>query len=404
MGRQALLSVVSAALSMHDPSVAKGVIFAPERASKDINFGQYVRIEESLNSKYLHDIALIRGVNNEKINKSKFSFSYQPHEEPKLIILRKEYKLDEVAASAKTEFEAMILLRNWTRSQFRRGDYQPFMRYFDALQVLRNNFRNRNNEPHKFGLEFRPCHFFPLFYAQVLLSMGYQPRLVRISPLEDKGYDGHGMTEVWSNQFRKWIAMDPDLNIHYEKGGVPLNLLEVHNERYVTRPSTIRIIQGIHTAGDFDPSKQVDIRDMIQLHGYIQILDMRNDWLTNHYFRGHPARSDRATLFWRDERQPAVFHFKPETNRIEDFYWTLNQTEIWVRDEKGTDGKIHLNFNTFTPNFRNFEILINRAKKIETPDPHFEWQLQPGLNRLEVRSVNQYGVPGIESWIEIEKR
>ena len=131
---------------------------------------------------------------------------------------------------------------------------------------------------------------------------------------------------------------------------------------------------------------------------------MRNDWMTNHYFRGHPARSDRATIFWRDERQPSVFHFKPETNRIEDFYWTLNQTEIWVDSENEADGKIPLTFNTFTPNFRNFEILINGAKKIETAEPHFEWQPQPGLNSLKVRSVNQYGVPGIESWIEIEKR
>ena len=131
---------------------------------------------------------------------------------------------------------------------------------------------------------------------------------------------------------------------------------------------------------------------------------MRNDWMTNHYFRGHPMRSDQATLFWKVEYQPPVFHFKQETNQIADFYWTLNQTEIWAKNEKRTDGKIALAFNTFTPNFRNFEILINGFKKIKSTDPFFEWKIQPGVNRLQVRSVNQYGMPGIESWVEVKKQ
>jgi len=38
--------------------------------------------------------------------------------------------------------------------------------------------------------------------------------------------------------------MDTDLNLYYEKDGIPLNILEVHNERYENKPTRIKIITG----------------------------------------------------------------------------------------------------------------------------------------------------------------
>lgn len=402
MGRHVMLSAVSTAVSVYDPSIKKEVVFGPPARGRDSDPALYVRFENPSTEAAPGLNIQIKAIENGRVRKNKFDFGYQTYDEPGLAALRKEYKLDQVVAPAKTEFEAMVLLRNWTRSQFRRFDYQPSMRNFDAFQILRNNVRNPNKRPHRFGLEFRPCHFFPLFYSQVLLSMGYQPRLVRISPAEDKGYNGHGMTEVWSNQFEKWIAMDPDLNIYYEKDGVPLNLLEIHNERYASGPSAMRVVQGVHTAGDFDPSKRVDVAYMIQYASYIQIVDMRNDWLTNHYFRGHPRRSDMASLIWVDERMPPVFTFKPKTHNADDFYWTLDQTEILIR--KGADKKeaLPLALKTYTPNFKCFEIQIDDAKTITSTEPVFTWELHPGSNKFSVRSVNQFGVPGVPSRVELE--
>jgi len=403
IGREALLSMVRISTVIYDPATTRKAAISPKSGNPAFGEG-YVRIEDLLNTPTgIQSIQLV-GLSNEKIIQSGHGFSYQPYDEKRLAALRKEYKLDEVVASARDEFEAMVLLRNWTRSQFRRVDYQFLMRNFDVLQILKGNIRNTAGAPHNPATQFRPCHFFPLFYSQVLLSMGYQPRLVRISHAEERGYNGHGMTEVWSNQFRKWITMDPDLNIYYEKDGIPLNLVEVHNERYSKEPLAVKIVPGVHTSADFDLSKIPDIKEMIRYHSYVQIVDMRNDWMTNHYFRGHPKRSDRASLFWVDDKMPPVFNFSTKTSNVNDFYWTLNQTEIWVRKEGNMGSQASLAFKTFTPNFKHFEIIIDDAKKVISTEPLYVWDLNPGRNTLSVRSVNQSGVPGIQSWVVFEVR
>jgi len=398
--RQGLLTIIDVATQIYDPISIKSPSNGPVNGKQGVTLKDYIRIEGFFGKNKLQGRFHVKALKNEKIKRSIFHFGYQHYKEPKLHTLRNEYNLDSVIEAAKNEFEAMILLRNWTRSQFRRNDYQPFMEDFNALEILRKNIRNKNNDPYMPN-QYNPCYFFPLFYSQILLSMGYQARLVRISHLSDRGYDGHGMTEVWSNQFRKWITMDADLNLHYEKDGIPLNLLEVHNERYKKGLSNVKIIRGIQTSGDFQYEKEINVEDMIEYHSYIQILDMRNNWMTNHYFRGHPKRSDKATLFWVDKNLPPVFNFKQKTNNKDDFYWTLNQTEIWANKQVGSWKEMTLLFETFTPNFDYFEIWVDDFKKCTTRDSFYLWKLHSGENKLIVRSFNKFGVLGIPSSVEI---
>src|SRR5207253_2059224 len=152
----------------------------------------------------------LQQAHNEHIIYSSYPFRYQPADEPRLQQLRTQYHLDDVVAGAADEFEALVRLRNWTRSQFRRCDYQPWTKNFDALEVLNRNLRNPTQQPYVREKHLDPCQFFPLLYCQVLLSMGYQSRLVSI---------GHGMVEVWSNQYQKWVTMDAELNFHYVRHG-----------------------------------------------------------------------------------------------------------------------------------------------------------------------------------------
>ena len=394
--RQAFLSVVDASTFIYDPSSTQKALLGPDTGKQQ----GYLPVEEFPRKADLGEHIRVKEISNEKIKRSRFDFSYQTYEEPKLAELRKEYKLDDVVAPGRDEFEAMVLLRNWARSQFRRDDYQPLMKNFNALEVLRKNVRNVRNEPHKIT-QYRPCIFFPLFYLQILLSMGYQARLICISHLEDQGYNGHGITEVWSNQFRKWVTMDADLNLHYERDGIPLNALEVHNERYRVNPSNIKIIRTVQNSGDNEHLKEIKLGEMIDYHSYIQIVDMRNDLLTNHYFRGHPKRSEGSRLSWVDEKLPKVFDLKPKTSNPDDFYWTLNQTEIWTKKEMGGEKAVPLVFKTFTPNYSHFEIWLDDSKKISSEDPIFIWELHSGRNKLLVQSVNKFGIHGIPSFVEI---
>ncbi len=402
--KEGILSGITGLVALYDPSVTKHAALAPAGIAS-FDFANYDRIEQLFQAS--RSVRMPRGqtlhvahIHNEHIVESAYPFSYQPFDEPRLHALRMQYALDQITQATASEFGGMVRLREWTRSQFRRSDYQPVMANFDALAVLeRHRWQTTGTQrPQHF---YDPCHFFPLLYAQVLLSVGHQARLVSI---------GHGMTEVWSNQYRKWVLMDAELNLHYEKHGIPLNMLELLEENYTERPSHVRIQRGHQTS---DPNttlvhlgvEQLSAESMIQAHRtHLALVDLRNDWMTNHYFAGHPARSEFNSLVYADPRlhKPVAFaqRLRPITHRKADVYWTLNQTEILAHKESTAD-TIPLAFRTVTPNFDYFEITLDTQYKVHSLLPVYTWQLHEGENVFAIRAVNKFGVKGIASFVHV---
>jgi hypothetical protein len=131
---------------------------------------------------------------------------------------------------------------------------------------------------------------------------------------------------------------------------------------------------------------------------------MRNDWMTNHYFRGHPARSGSNGLVYSDPRltAPIRFHQRlmPQISSKQDFCWTLNQTEIFGKD-LDEQGKLTLVLRTVTPNFDHFEVRVDQDKPRPTTTDRFDWRLHPGENRLAVVTVNRFGVTGVPSTVTV---
>ncbi|MCP4117298.1 MAG: hypothetical protein GY737_18270 [Desulfobacteraceae bacterium] len=394
--KRVVLEAIELCVHIYDPSEPKVAVSKPflSNSDKDI-IRDFVKIEKTVNS--INGLMLVKH-GNKDIETSDFSFSYQPFEEPELQMLREKYHLDDVVSIAKDEFEKMVLLRQWCRSQFERDDYQSFMNNFSALKILQ-----RKVKKNKVASAYRPCHLFPLLYAQVLASMGYTARLVTISFHPD--YEGHGNVEVWSNQYDKWIAMDADLNLHYKRKNVPLNFLELHNIRYES-PDELKIIYGSHGSDGLTTVEQVieeeklDPENMVNYCSYFSVRDMRNDWATNHYFKGHPVRS--SVLLWVDEKMYREFMPFDKTSFKKDFYWSLNRTEINLRPDDGSD-ELELYFDTFTPGFDHFEIDCDGKGKIISKQPFYKWKLHVGKNSLSVVSVNKFGVRGVISYVEIER-
>jgi hypothetical protein len=402
--KQGCLTAASGLIRIYDPSVVRLARLGPDPAALP-DRADYARVEQVLapgqrvTTPSGRRIA-VEEVHNERIIRSPFEFHYQTYDEPRLHELRRKYHLDEVVAPAASEFQAMLLLRNWTRSRFRREDYQPSMADFDGLAVLDRN-RHDPRESYPPGQSADPCKFFPYLYIQVLLSMGYQARLVSID---------HGMVEVWSDQFRKWVAMDAELNHHFEKDGIPLNMVELLEENYAAKPTRVRIVRGQQSWGDENTTmvhlklKELDPQDTIRwFDRHLDVAEMRNDWMTNHYFRGHPARSEANSLIYVNPHleRPIAFEkrLRPRTRRVDEFYWTLNQAEILAR--RRIDEVLDLAFDTVTPNFECFEILVDGRVRSRTGAPTFRWRLHEGENTLAVRTVNRFGVPGIESSLKL---
>jgi hypothetical protein len=91
---------------------------------------------------------------------------------------------------------------------------------------------------------------------------------------------------------------------------------------------------------------------------------------------------------------------RPLTTRESDFNWTLNETEIWARPPSSNHA-LALGFRTVTPNFDHFEIVQDDRRTV-TKSAMFMWQLHDGVNKLQVRSVNAFGVGGIPSTIRVD--
>ena len=98
---------------------------------------------------------------NPEIIESKYSFSYESYDEPKLVELRRRYKLDEVVRDAKSEFEKFVLLRDWVKSRWAHGwDESKATDTLDGLALLKDAER---------GLEFC-CGSYVLLFVQCVCS------------------------------------------------------------------------------------------------------------------------------------------------------------------------------------------------------------------------------------------
>ncbi len=164
-------------------------------------------------------------------------FKFDSFDNPKLKKLRERYYLDEVIASGQDEFERQVLLMDWTHRQFKKFG-RPSTNCHGALQIL-----NAIDEGHT---------FFCAHYANVLVSaaasLGWvdRPLALRRHQGANKvgGSTEHSVTEIWSNQHRKWVMLDPTSNMYLEKDGVPLNAFELRQEWFYRGGTNLVFVVG----------------------------------------------------------------------------------------------------------------------------------------------------------------
>ncbi len=154
--------------------------------------------------------------------------------------LREEYRLDELVAGYATEFEAQCALKRWVRSRWNHGWSLSFNTVRDALDILHEADR---------GEHFN-CGFYSRVFIECARSLGWVARPLGLGVEEiafprghNVGNVGHSVPEIWSNEYRKWIILDPDLNVHYERYGVPLSALEIQDAWLSREEDTVAMVQ-----------------------------------------------------------------------------------------------------------------------------------------------------------------
>jgi hypothetical protein len=316
---------------------------------------------------------------------------------PRFRQLRDRYELDKVVEGETNEFQRILLLRHWIKKNIRIENDHPTETRGDAFGILDAALQ---------GGGFHCGHFMVVQNA-VLNAFGYVTRCLGVGPggTPDSPGGHHGVNEVWSNDFCKWVLIDAKYDTHFEKDGIPLSALEVRDELLRPRPegplrgraADLACVKGperARVAGPEEPEGgPVTYRWLTwEIQG-----DRHSNWPHFHssalvtwddeYSRSHTWwRRGRTNKHWAYEAE----YFVPTRHRawIE---WTPNVLDVTVSVERDQlRGKI----TSCTPNLREYQVRVEPGGDWRPIDPDFTLPLSGPRHEWRLRAVNLAGVAG----------
>lgn len=351
----------------------------------------------------------LRGELNGLINPRSWRFRAQSHTHPGLDELREREGLLAVVASGSDEFEKMLLLCDWVNNQWESKDptiYPPW----DANQILSMIRSGKTN-----GC----CPQYAVLFVQSCLALGWQARYIDLCPRGKKPGSGHFSVEVWSNQHNRWIVLDPFFDCRFEREGMPVSALEIHEALVRGVPESVKVIRG---QGKHGRTNSTASDKRIVEYFYHLAVDMRNDHLQNpfHFW-------DRRDTYvsWKDQftdGMPEIFrHFSSDPL---DFNFPFNQVMVKLKSGHAHNSLTCL-IRTNMPGAETLEIRHGEGPWVRPPSPYnlsegrtsilgtalsqphgsvitYQWKLEPGSNKIFVRALNRLGVTGPSTFLWVD--
>ena len=252
-----------------------------------------------------------------------YTFTHQDPAEPKLSILRRQERLDEIVAGAETQWEQMLALRAWVAVQWVHRAPHEYRRCcpWDALTILAWMRADRGHgqpQPDAY------CTHYAVVLAQCALALGWQARLWVMSAEPTLHTNGHFVAEIWSAAHGKWVMHDADTDSHIERAGVPLSVLEIHDAWREGALDELHVIAGSNA--DKVKIGPDWIEEMLPLGLYRFCgLVLRNNHLSTlipgPVEHGWTTYKWDGFLWWRDGNAPELPFFTLSSNRRADFDW-----------------------------------------------------------------------------------
>lgn len=318
---------------------------------------------------------------------------YERSATPRLAELRAREALDAVIAGAPTEFEAILRLRDWVAAQFPHTLPEPYP-LWDAMVVLDEIRAGRTG-----GF----CAQFSQVLLQSLAAFGVPARYVEIGTRDNP--INHFPIEVWSNDFDKWVLIDADFILHYERNGVPLSAAEVHDAYVSGQTATVTIVEGTRAPGHPAPTDMPE--RTFELYYYL-----RYALKADHVFAPYEAAFDRLNdaIEFTDARTVPWEH-SPYTspyvaNEVLALQSTSSQTmvdapinQLWMSPRVSDAGEVTVDLATNMPNIAYAQYRLVDAQGVAGPwqrhaSPTFVWRVRSGDRGLEMRAVNDRDVAG----------
>lgn len=309
---------------------------------------------------------------------------------PRLKLLRQREKLDDVIAPGKTEFEKIVLLRHWVHSQWTYHNKPFCYPAWDAVEIL-DLARRIGNE----GF----CAQYAIVLLQACQSLGLHARYVELP--------GHFVVAVWSDDYNRWVVMDPLNDFYFERNGEPLV------GRALCRAYWTKNFKGIvHVA--FDGTRTPVTLADLEVYKKYSIVPRANQLtdpaeiivddqprrqlrLEKDFHRYPIVGRNRITIAspyiaWKDSRAKEYFEDMPMSDDEDEFTYRMNQSFVFVarRNLKHGLAKLIL-WSENTPDFKEFLYRINGGEWKTSDSKEIFWALDPGRNEIQVRARTEAG-------------
>lgn len=338
----------------------------------------------------------VAAYDNPQIIRGYYNYTFQDAAEPRLDVLRNRYRLDEIVAHCSSEFEKFRVLAFWMRGIWRDGWGKHNMELHTPWDAL-------------VSLELAPqykasgmCVIYSNTFVQCALAVGLQARGVIL--------DHHFVSEVWSNEYKKWVTFDIAASTDsirsafHVKDETPLNALETHTLAREGKKDQVWIVP----AGPYPRINGADQKkeNMLGPDQWEPRFGMpfRNNyltsWLPGELEHGFIQYHYDGYLWWKDTPIPKYEEYTYQTSHPRDFYWTINQAQVFLSATE-KPAELHVQLDTVTPNFAGYRVRLDGGEWKES-GPEFAWTLHAGANTLEAKPVNKFQKDGITSLIKIE--
>lgn len=317
---------------------------------------------------------------------------YEHFDTPRVQQFAAREGLDAIVAGAATEFEAVLKLKEWVASQFPFGEPDPYPPW-DAAIIL---------DAIRAGITEGFCAQYSQVMLQSLAALGMPARYIEVGKV-DNPY-AHFPLEVWFNTLNKWVVIDPSLNVHYERDGVPLSALEIHDALVSGAADAVAVVEGAHRDGrpalDLWPLRTKSLYYYVRYHLKADHVSAPDEppfdrWGDMIEF------SDSGFTPWESSTVDSPFPKEQLTARSTSDRAAVNAplNQIWVTPRVTTGTTVALDLAHDMPQIAGAEFrVIDDAGQPGPWQPHGSptllWLVGVSDRAIEVRGVNSRGVAG----------
>jgi hypothetical protein len=275
------------------------------------------------------------------------------------------------------------------------------------------------------------CIEYAKVMSDILTTHGYISRVVGITT-SNIAYgsigEGHAVSEVWSNTLRKWIFIDPQFSIHARYKGQFLNFYEMYDLKKRGKYNDIEFdVSDSYCRVNRRNRKDILMEYKAFLSRYFSymMIDIVKDGKSILLIYGLDGK-DQFLTSQGGNGKTSIF-----TDNIHDMYFDLNQTTILfdfniptldcstivqkydIKNRQDYLSKMSefasvpdftLSFTTNTPWFSHYEVKHDEKSDWKTIQSinNYQWKLHDGMNEIHVRSVNQSGIYGVITKMQIQ--